>query len=136
MALALETKLKRRERPWICRALASMGGRVDVIHGMLGSHCKVLSRSVTLLHSYVTTTLAAVRKVNWRQVTEKTAIGAKDAISLNQTAPMRDADTWIPAFLEFRSLVSASLNRGAAGWHGDGVSEAKFRMDLFHWRCL
>lgn len=71
MALALETKLKRRERPWICRALASMGGRVDVIYGMLGSHCKVLSRSVTLLHSYVTTTLAAVRKVNWRQVTEK-----------------------------------------------------------------
>ena len=51
MALALEMRLERRERPRISRALASMGGRVDVIHGMLGSHCKVSSRNATLLHS-------------------------------------------------------------------------------------
>ena len=79
MALALEMRLERRERPRISRALASMGGRVDVIHGMLGSHC----RNPTLLHSYVTTPLAAVWRVEWRQVTDKTAIGARDAISSN-----------------------------------------------------
>ena len=79
MALALEMRLERRERPRISRALASMGGRVDVIHGMLGSHC----RNTTLLQSYVTTPLAAVWRVDWRQVTDKTAIGARDAISSN-----------------------------------------------------
>ena len=86
MALALETRLERRERPRICRALASMGGRVDVIHGTLGSHCKVLSRNATFLHSYVTTPLAAVWRVVWRKVTDKTTIGARDAISSNHEA--------------------------------------------------
>lgn len=48
MALAPEMRLGRRERPWIFRALANMGGRVDVIHGTLGNHCKVLSKAFDL----------------------------------------------------------------------------------------
>ena len=96
----------------------------------------LLQNPLTLLHSCVTSTLAAVWRVVWRQVTGKTTTEIRDAISSNQRAPMRHADTRIPALLEFSSLVSASLNGGGAGWHADGVLEAKFRMDLFSWRCL